>query len=169
MEWNSFNVIDNYLPKKDFINIQSKLGSSDFSWFLNKYVALPGSKDGLYFTHTFYRNYLPNSNEFTVLTPLLNKLNATSLIRVKANLYPRTDKIFEHNKHVDVHDELNQPIPHKGFIFYINTNNGFTRLQNGEKIKSVENRALFFEAHKLHNSSTCTDESVRININFNYF
>ena len=128
MEWNSFNVVDDYLPKKDFVNIRDKLSSSDFSWFLNKYVALPTSKDGLYFTHTFYRNYLPNSNEFTVLTPLLNKLNATSLIRVKANLYPRTDKIFEHNKHVDVHDELNQPIPHKGFIFYINTNNGFTRL-----------------------------------------
>ena len=33
MEWNSFNVVDDYLPKKDFVNIRDKLSSSDFSWF----------------------------------------------------------------------------------------------------------------------------------------
>ena len=165
----NFKIIDNYLSQKDFSNIKKKISSPDFPWFLNPYVAKPTSKDGLYFTHTFYRNYLPNSNDFSLLNPLLNKLQANSLIRVKANLYPRTNKIFEHDKHFDVHDKSGKPVVHKGFIFYVNTNNGFTRLANGEKIKSIENRGLFFEAHNLHNSSTCTDEPVRININFNYF
>ena len=43
------------------------------------------------------------------------------------------------------------------------------RLDGGQKIRSVANRMLFFDATKLHNSTTCTDEKGRFNINFNYF
>jgi len=159
----NYKIVDNFLPKQEFLNIKNKMLGSNFSWYLNRYVAQFTSKDGFYFTHTFYKNNHSNSNEFNLLLPILNKLNIRSLIRAKANLYSKTDKIFEHDKHIDM------GFSHRGFIFYINTNNGFTRLENGKKIESIENRGLFFDSSKLHNSSTCTDESMRVNINFNYF
>ena len=92
-----------------------------------------------------------------------NKLNLKSIIRAKGNFYSKTEKIEEHGTHSDYE------FTHKGFILYINTNNGFTRLKNGEKINSIENRGLFFNPGLEHNSSSCTDQHGRININFNYF
>ena len=50
----------------------------------------------------------------------------------------------------------------------MNTCNGFTILDDGTKIDSIENRALLFDPSKLHHSTTCTDEKVRINIILNY-
>jgi len=158
-----YKVIDNFLNKKDFLELKKIIFSSDFPWYFNNFVSHTSSKDGTYFTHIFYRNYKINSNFFDALNPLLKILNPVSLIHVKANLYSKTNKIHEHDKHVDLKTQ------HKGFLYYINTNNGFTRLKNGEKIDSIENRGLFFDAHIEHNSSTCTDKENRININFNYF
>jgi len=41
---------------------------------------------------------------------------------------------------------------------------------NGKnKVESVENRLLLFDPSETHNSTSCTDEKVRVNINFNYF
>ena len=54
------------------------------------------------------------------------------------------------------------------FILYINDNDGYTRLEDGTKIKSVANRGLYFDASRKHNSTTCTDAAARFNINFNY-
>ena len=84
------------------------------------------------------------------------------MIRSKCNLYTKTEKLFEHKLHTDM------PFPHKGFLFYVNTNNGFTILEDGTKVESIANRALFFDSSKSHKSTTCTDEDIRVNININY-
>ena len=60
-------------------------------------------------------------------------------------------------------------IPHKTGIFSINTCNGYTKLEDGTKIDSVANRMLLFDASRPHTPSTTTDQTVRVNINFNYF
>jgi membrane peptidoglycan carboxypeptidase len=57
----------------------------------------------------------------------------------------------------------------KTSIFYINSNNGYTRFKNKKMIKSKENRLLSFNTDMEHTGSTCTDENVRIVINLNYF
>ena len=86
-----------------------------------------------------------------------------SLIRIKANLYPKTDKIIEHDFHADF------DFSHKSGLYSLNTNNGFTIMEDEEKIESVANRMIIFDASKLHKSTTCTDENFRANIVFNYF
>ena len=58
---------------------------------------------------------------------------------------------------------------HKAMIYYLNTNNGYTILKDGVKIKSIQNRALFFNPQEEHQSTTCTDLKCRMNININYF
>ena len=60
------------------------------------------------------------------------------------------------------------PWNHKTAIFYINSNNGFTVLENDTKIESIENRLLLFNGSKKHHSTSCTNSGARININFNY-
>ena len=158
-----YEIIDNFLEEKEFIKIKNIILSADFPWYYNNTVAEKDSKDGFYFTHNFFCNCFVGSDKYTLLYPIFNKLNLKSIIRAKGNFYPRTEKIEEHDTHTDY------KFKHKGFILYINTNNGFTRLKNGKKIESIENRGLLFDPSIEHNSSTCTDKHGRININFNYF
>ena len=53
-------------------------------------------------------------------------------------------------------------------ILYINTNNGYTLLETGDKIESVENRLLLFPCHIMHTGITQTDTKIRVVINFNF-
>ena len=158
-----YKIIDNFLPKEEFIKIKNLMLNSDFPWYYNNDVSYENAQDSFYFTHKFFDNYCINSHQFNLLYPILKKLNLKSIIRIKGNFYPKTLEIKEHGKHVDY------KFSHNGFILYINTNNGFTRLKDGSKIESIENRGLLFDASIKHNSSTCTDQNGRININFNYF
>ena len=103
-------------------------------------------------------------NNWPFFQPLLRLViqEGSKLIRVKANLYLRTDEIEHHDTHVDYDFENNAA------ILYINTNNGLTVLEDGTEIESVANRLLFFDGSKPHHSTTCTDQKRRVNINVNY-
>ena len=48
------------------------------------------------------------------------------------------------------------------------TNNGYTEFENGMKVESVENRWVSFPEDIKHRGTSCTDEKVRVVINFNY-
>ncbi len=156
-------IIDNFLPQEDFLKIKNTIMGADFEWYFNPFVSNSNSNDGFYFTHNFFKDYLPRSNKINLLEHIIFKIKPRAIIRIKANFYPRTNKILEHDKHIDFHFE------NKGFIFYINNNDGYTRLNDGTIVESIENRGLFFDAHIEHNSSTCTNQFGRVNINFNYF
>jgi len=58
--------------------------------------------------------------------------------------------------------------PHRGAIFYLNTNNGLT-VVNNQEVESIENRLLLFDPTVPHHSTTCTDDKCRVNVNFNFF
>ena len=159
-----YEIIDNFLEKKDFLIIKNTILKNDnFPWYYVPGVAYKNEKKSLfYFVHVFYINHNANSNFFNLLQPILSKINPKALIRIKGNFYPKTEKIFEHKKHVDF------KFSNKSMLYYINNNDGFTILENKIKIESKENRALFFDSSFEHNSTTCTNQNGRININFNY-
>ena len=50
----------------------------------------------------------------------------------------------------------------------MNTNNGYTEFEKGDIVESVENRMVIFDSNLKHQTVTCTDEKIRIVINFNY-
>lgn len=161
-----YKVIDNFLNKKDFNDIKNLLMGFDFPWYYQPEITDEGENgldNSFYFFHLFFKDLEIRSNLYSHMFPLLNKLKATALIRAKANFYPNQNRFIEHKFHVDF------PYKHKGCLFYINTNNGFTILKDGTKIESVENRALLFDPSMIHKSTNCTDERSRINININYF
>ena len=159
-----YEVIDNYLPREEFEAIRNMMISKEMSWYFNPAVTFENQEDNhFYFTHMFYKEGLVNSAFYQGLGPLIAKINPKALIRVKGNLYPNINNYIKDLDHTDYSFE------HKGAIFYINTNNGPTVLDDGTEIEAIENRILFFEPHKMHNSFYCTDQKVRINININYF
>ena len=165
-----YEVIDNFLEPENFKILTDDIlctnsGFSVFPWYANEGVTVTDGRntDHWNLTHSFYQNYEIQSGFFKHLSDVIDKLQIKSLIRIKANLYPKTDKIIEHDFHADF------DFSHKSGLYSLNTNNGFTIMEDEEKIESVANRMIIFDASKLHKSTTCTDENFRANIVFNYF
>jgi hypothetical protein len=162
-----YEVIDNFLAPDDFLNIKNTMFSNNFPWGYEPSVLnYPNSEilDKLYFfTHKFYKDYVPFSNFISLLDPIIKKLNPKSIIKIQANLYPNVNKYIESLFHRDYE------YSHKGAVFYLNTNNGFTELEDKTKIQSIENRILLHDPFEFHKIVPCTDEKVRIVIVFNYF
>jgi len=164
----NFKIIDNFLNKDIFLNIKNIIEGEDFNWFLNKSITYKDYKEDdltCYFTHMFFidiENKFSCSNYFNLIMPILTKINMKKLIRIKGNVYPRTQKKEIHIKHVDY--EFN----HMGAIYYINTNDGHTVLDNGIEIESIENRLLIFNSSLPHSSTSTTNSKFRMNINFNF-
>ncbi len=157
-------IIDNFLDPYYFRSLQKSIVGKRFPWYTDETIGISGTQknDGTYFVHMFYFDK-PESRFIELLNPLIQKIpyDPNKLKRIKANLYPQSQRRIYHGWHDDFET------PHQGCIFYINTNNGYTIFKN-KKVKSVENRLLLFDPSVLHRSTTCTDAPSRININFNY-
>ena len=161
------NIHDNFLPEKDFKDLTNIVTSTMFPWYLNHGVSF--QDDGLVqFTHTIYKNdSFISSYTLGGLDIFKNLLQMTSLVRVKFNLLHRTDKRIVHLPHTDLKDPIDSL---KTAILYLNTNNGYTEFETGEKVESVKNRLVVFDAKIKHNGTTNTcDTPYRIVLNLNYF
>lgn len=165
----TLQIIDDLLSKNEFNEIKNFMSNSNFSWNLTSVVSSwdKTSKENLpitasyYFTHLFWSGFITEP-EAQVFAPILDKIECRAVMRIKANLYPSTEKIVHHADHIDYGFE------HRAAIFYINTNNGLT-VVDGKKVESIENRLLLFDPTVPHHSTTCTDDKCRINVNFNFF
>jgi hypothetical protein len=107
-----------------------------------------------------------NQNSYYIIEPLMSKINANEWYKIKMNLNPCTDQIFEHGMHID------NPTKRKDAytaVFYVNSNDGYTVFDNKHKVQSVSNRLVVFPANLYHSGSSCTDEFARIVINFNFY
>ena len=168
----SYEVIDNFLPQKEFQEIQSSIMNNYSSPYWVYTPNVSGIGDGdisdnwkyFYMTHVVYNHGMNSSPLFEKMIPILKELDVKALIRIKCNMYPNSEKVHVHEMHCD------EPFSHNGAIFSINTCNGYTKLEDGQtKIDSVANRVLLFDPSKPHCSTTTSDTTVRMNINFNYF
>jgi len=162
-----YKIIDNFLDKNIFINIKNIMENNEFPWFFIKTINENHHKNDLtsYFIHTFFLELnrdLTISNYFNLIVPIITKINMSKLLRIKGNIYLNTQTKITHEKHVDFE------FPHKGAIYYINTNNGKTILNDEVEIDSIENRLLIFNPNIPHSSTSTTDSKCRININFNF-
>ena len=159
---NKFIVIENVLKKENFLTIKNTLEGGSFPWYFSK-VLIEKINNNFQFVHTFYNNFTVNSNFYDLIIPIIEVLKPLSLIKIKANLLPQEKKIVEHGMHVD-HYHKNC----KTAIYYVNTNNGYTKFLDNTKILSEENKLLIFNTEEEHTGTTCTNVSRRIVINFNY-
>lgn len=161
-------ITDNILDIDTFRSIKDSLLSADFPWYLNSSKVQKNSSvselHNFQFTHTFYDQYKIQSNFIYLLDPLLAKINPSAIVRIKANLQPTADKIIVYDMHNDI-----EHFDGETAIFYVNSNNGFTQLEDNSCVESKENRLLTFPAETLHTGTSCTDQKVRCVINLNYY
>lgn len=163
---NNYVVEDNFLDNNLFLELENfVLNNGNFPFFLKRTLNEDQTnKKDYYFYHLILNDGVKNTNNFDPLINfLIEKLKVKAFMRIKINLYPSTNVIVEHDKHVDF------PFSHNGMILGLNTCDGYTTLFDGTKIGSIRNRALFFDPGKPHCSSSCTNDQFRANININYF
>jgi hypothetical protein len=169
-----YKIIDNFLPQEDFMLLKESFYSYYFPWYagpvlpdnIEKKYSKPVEKIyNFHFSHAFYLNFEVNSSYYSNIKPLINKINPLAIIRIKANLETRTESIIENGYHTDFAEEYENCTT---AVYYVNTNNGYTKFNDGSTVKSVENRLVTFDSKILHTGTTCTDESSRIVINLNY-
>ena len=157
--------LDNFLEREDFLRINNTMLNPEFPWFYNPFVDDENEHgDNYQFTHTFYKAPNGNNSEHIhILNPLFEKLKASLLVRVKANLNPRAVNPQLGTFHRDVKYDCHTA------IYYVNSNNGYTEFEDGSIVESVENRIVIFRSDKLHTGRNCNDENARVIINLNYF
>ena len=165
-----YEVIDNFLDEEYFDSLvtlftdKDKRGNDVMPWFFQSSISHDNVVEDklFYMTHMLYNVNMPMSPLYEKIIPLLKKLEAKCLIRIKANLFPNTHTLHEHPMHTDF------DFSHSGALFSLNTCDGYTKLKDGTKIDSVANRVLLFDAGEEHCSTTTTNVAARFNININY-
>ena len=158
-------IIDNFLKEDDFIRIQSLMLSDKFTWNFSIVDERSYDIDDYHFSHVFN----PEDNFFGLTIPFIDKIQEHSdvrkIIKIKANLQPRTNKNIIQSFHTDF------PIDwkNKTAVYYLNTCNGYTLFADETKVESIANRFVMFDGHLEHTGVTCTDEPARFVINFNWY
>ena len=157
-------ITDDFLSDSEFKSNQDYFTGHSIHWYYNN--SITNNKQGLdqfQFVHTFYDIAKPSLKSFSsFLYPFLTKLNAKYIFRIKANLRPRTTTAVLSDFHTDM--SLNQQTG----IFYINTNNGYTKFKDDSTVPSVANRFLSFSGDLEHCGASSTDTNSRIVLNINY-
>ena len=152
-------VIDNFLEQDKFNFFKKEITGEYFPWYFNNQKVLNDNHlDNFQFVNIF--------KDGNSATPLLDvfkeKLNVDSFKRAKLNCTTRTSEIFEFKLHNDLDEDC------KISIFYINSNNGYTQFETGEKVESVENRLITFDNKIKHFGTTSTNSQTRIVLNMCY-
>jgi len=155
-------IKDKFLDTEKFENICTTLNPKVVPWSYQEVVheaeSLVPDIDNFQFSYTI----LPDTKFYECLIPLFDKMNMEVHFRVKINLNPKAHKVFEHGYHIDI------PTPSKTAIFYLNTNDGYTAFETGEKVESVANRLVVFDSNIKHTGTTCTNQKARLVLNINY-
>ena len=172
-------IVDNFLPKKELDELKYLIEESgEFPFYFQSIVAAQKGvtttdKERLdirkqycnsYQIHALYRDGQPCSEYCEPICDMFipRFKGLQSLLRVKVNFYPPTEKVITYTPHIDYDYE------HKGALFSLNTCDGFTGLEDGTKVDSIENRILFFNPQTPHSASSTTSPKGRFNINVNY-
>ena len=158
-------VINDFLTPEQYRDIvYSFLYSEDLPWHKEIIVplknddaphpchALCEDKYNIQFVHTLYKDHEGHSPLWeTVISTFAKGLNARAILRAKVNWTQCTEEIQEHGYHVDYDFE------HYTAIYYLNTNDGYTKFKDGTKIDSIANRLLKIPSKVYHTGSTCTN------------
>ena len=99
------------------------------------------------------------------LSVLLSKINPISMFRIQANFTVQQEKLGRSLFHIDYEGKTTMTTS----IFYMNTTNGPTILEDGTEIECRANRLVTYPYNTYHAGVMCTDQPYRIVINLNYF
>jgi hypothetical protein len=157
----NYKITNNYLSTKHLNTLNKVVLSNNFPWFIQEIdESFPEYKQ---FVHIFFKDNNFSSPHVSIIKPFLKKILYKKLIRIKINLLTQTNKIIDHPYHIDSNVKNSMTS-----IFYLNTNNGYTKIKNKDKIISKKNTLLTFPSSWAHHGTTCTNKEYRIVLNIVY-
>lgn len=167
-------IIDDWINPLLFELLVKTINSSDFAWYKSTKVdevlkspvkGFSYKKFNQQFCHSFYDYKVGiNSTFYEQVLTIAELLNFKTLLRMKANVGLNRNKALVggwHRDHDDTYNSCNA-------ILYLNTNNGFTLLEDGTKVLSKANRVVIFDNKLLHTDITQTDTDERTVLNICY-
>ena len=161
-------VIDNFLFEEYFRDLHNIMMGNEFPWYYNDFITYDPAitpdlaKDSEFqYIHNFYQTQPTDS--FYLVCPLLECLNARVVYRLKANQNPVDGgkQLGDYHVDTDIENTLTS-------ILYINTNDGYTKFEDGTIVESVENRLVTFDSRMKHVGFGCKNYKRRVLININY-
>ena len=165
-------IVDNFLSEQEVMKLKSVVYDKLFAWYWFDDVSYHKdhphynyvNNNLFYMCHILYEAPAYFTKQYQPIAEVFeNKFDLKCVLRVKANCYPKSDKVEEHGMHQDY------TYKHNGVLNSLNTCDGYTKFESGEKIDSVKNRAIFFDPSVPHTSTNTTNAKRRVNININYF
>ena len=164
-------VYDDYLPHRLYVNIHDYwMGKKDKGDIAHScpWVIDNGSyQDHIQYVHMVYSNHMILTPGWETVIPIIEEEDMVAIARIKGNAISKTDNLIVFpDYHCDFVPEIEYMFTG---IYYINSNDGYTLFENGEKVESVGNRFVRFPANMRHTGTTCTNADRRLLINFNYF
>lgn len=159
MKEQSYKIIDKFLDLDDFEAIRSIILDKNFLWQTNECP----EGNNLFLELPHYSNNKPLSEFYNLLVPIMKKIEVLGLVEIKSNMYFKNRYLQSFKK------EKKHNFSVGTAIYYLNTNDGYTLLEDGSKIESRENRIVLFEETSFYYETNCTDRTCRVNITFNYF
>ena len=174
-------ITDNFLLEEDHKRIEKVMGSKEFPWYhhivqldkTNHPSPIIGMDKSLelqsYFTHSFLQHSEDYDYEWSnwgdIARLILVKLEAERVERVRGVISMKRAEHEIDGWHVDQEDLPGMRVG----IYYLNTCNGCTILEDGTVVDSVANRMVTFPVDMLHTLVTHTDTESRTVINFNFW
>ena len=170
-------IVNNLLEVELFEDLVWHMMGAEFPWYYCPHIDYEGENFGLtnfQFEHWFYFTSYDHkvSAQLDLMHPIIEYIDPIALWRIKANLLTNTSEVFENSYHIDIGNLKDEPTKLSQWttsIYYLNTNNGYTKFEDGTIVESVANRLVTFPANLMHTGTTCSDEKTRVVINFDYF
>jgi len=171
IENNGVSIIDDFLESEYFEMLEHQISHPKFPWYWRSTVVYededpktgPGVCD-----HAVWQENSPCSDSYSHYLRMLKQMEVVVLLRIIANLNWRLPVAYESPWHTDNSSMAFDDSQWTTSIYYINTNNGYTELEDGTKVESVKNRLLSFPMPMKHRGVTQTDEQRRLLVNFCY-
>ena len=177
-------VIDNFLPAEKFLKIQEEvfggslplyysdntLASAEFREYEHLNDKFDIDIEGHpYLYHMMYNKLGEVVSRSDIYKPIMEQIDPFALVRIKLNLFLNRGIPVSSGWHVDMGEDRKGGPSYKTGIFHLNTNNGFTLLEDGTTVGSVANRLVVFNGgYTVHTGITQTDADVRAFLNLNY-
>ena len=168
-------VQDNFLDKDYFQELKNIVFNRKFAWYMFGVIDKNPSgialkkgdpRNDYQMVHIAYDYHRACSDLYHHLQPMFDIMGLYACHKVKVNLLKREEKIIEHGLHIDI---IEAPENNLTSIFYLNTNNGYSKFETGEKVESVENRLVTFPSNLRHTGSTNNcDAQFRCVMNINW-
>jgi hypothetical protein len=156
-----YKTKDNLLTKEQHDVLHQTLVCNTFPWYYHDSIVTEGD-NYFHFNHMFYLNGKPNSAYTRLVEPLLKKIKFKKLLNVRSNLFLRDHVNTVYPKHKDYEYK------HKVLLYYVNSTNGGTLLDEKVTIKCKKNRGLFMDGDIWHSPITQTNTKYRVVVNIGY-